>query len=146
MPRLTEKQSLFCKAMFTVGSETFGNGTKSARIAGYKGSDDYLARVASENVRKCKIIKEKARIQAKTNQKLSHDREIAIKILNEALTIAREKGDGPGIVQACRELDAISWLHGTMNADFSNKELEELDDRKLAEARRVAQIRIREGA
>lgn len=81
---LTVKQETFCKWMFTPGSDTYGNGTESARKAGHKGTDNYLARVASENVRKCKIVAEKARIQAETSEKMGYSIEKYRKELDEA--------------------------------------------------------------
>ena len=75
-----------------------------------------------------------ARIDAKTTAKLDHDRTIAIAILNEALAIAREKHDSAGIVQACRELDAISNLHS--NTVHTDTELpDELTDAQRDELR-----------
>ncbi len=65
----TVKQEAFAAAMYTIGSLTLGNGTESARAAGHKGTDNYLARVASENVRNCKIIKLRDAIQADTKER-----------------------------------------------------------------------------
>ncbi len=144
MDKLTEKQIAFAQAMYTIGLDTFGNGTASARAAGYKGSNCTLGRVASDNTRKDNIIKLKEQIQAETSAKLEHNREIAISILSEALAIARAKKDSAGIVQACRELDAISWLHGS-TLRTEDAEIEELSESKRAEARRLANIRLRTG-
>ena len=65
---LTCKQELFARYMYTPGSETFGNGTESARKAGYTGTDSYLAMVASRNIRIDKIIAEKRRLQRENTQ------------------------------------------------------------------------------
>lgn len=70
MRRISEKQSLYSKYMFTPGSETFGNGVKSARKAGYKGEDNILRAIASQNLTKLNIQAEKQRIQAETKEKL----------------------------------------------------------------------------
>ncbi len=48
--RLTKKQELFVS--WYVSSEVSLNGTEAARRAGYKGSDNTLASVATENLRK----------------------------------------------------------------------------------------------
>lgn len=64
--RLTEKETAFCQWLFTPGSETFGNGTRSARKAQYRGNDNVLATIAKENIRKPHIIAEKKRIQQET--------------------------------------------------------------------------------
>jgi len=49
---LTEKQQRFVEAWT---GEAKGNGVQAARIAGYKGNEDTLAAVASENLTKPKI-------------------------------------------------------------------------------------------
>ncbi len=61
---LTVKQAAFCKWLFTPGSEIFGNGTESARRAGYSGTSNQLAVVAHGNIRKANIIAERDRINA----------------------------------------------------------------------------------
>ena len=108
---LTEKQQLWCKCMYIIGGDTFGNALESARRAGYKGSNNTLGQRGHELVNNSKCVERKAVLQAESAVKLDHNRTIAIKILNEALVIARFKKDSAGIVQACRELDAISNLH-----------------------------------
>jgi len=118
----TGKQTAFAQAMFTIGLDTFGNGVQSAKKAGYKGNDGTLESIASENLSKPVIIALKTAIQAKNNELLDHNRQIAIDILHEALDIAREKKDNQGIVSACRELDAISALH-SQQVNTTNKTL-----------------------
>ena len=131
---LTEKQQLWCKCMYIIGSDTFGNALESARRAGYKGSNNTLGQRGHELVNNSKCIERKAVLQAESAVKLDHDRTIAIKILNEALAIAREKHDSAGIVQACRELDAISNLHS--NTVHTDTELpDELTDAQRDELR-----------
>jgi len=116
---LTEKQSLFCKYMYTIGSSSFGNGTESARRAGYKGDDNTLAATATRLLRNVKIIAEKQRIQAETRGKLDHNRQIAIDKLNSVIDVMfplAVNGDSRAAAQvtaAIRELDAISNLHSS---------------------------------
>lgn len=74
----SEKMFNFALYMFSPNSETYDNGTKSAGKAGYKGKDNYLARVASENVRKCKIIAVKDALQAKAREKVEMSRDMLI--------------------------------------------------------------------
>lgn len=62
---LTHKQNLFCRAY--VG-EAKGNGTESARIAGYAGTDATLASVAAENLRKPHILAEITRLTEEAQQ------------------------------------------------------------------------------
>ncbi len=52
MNRLTEKQRKFVEAYM---GKAEGNGVEAARLAGYKGNDNTLAAIASENLRKPKI-------------------------------------------------------------------------------------------
>lgn len=60
---LTHKQWLFALGMYTPGSESEGNGTESARQAGYKGSDYTLGRAAHDNTRNHKVMEAKKLIQ-----------------------------------------------------------------------------------
>lgn len=62
----SEKMWLFCLYMFTIGSETFDNGTQSAKKAKYKGSDETLAMTASRMIKIDKVIKAKTAIMAET--------------------------------------------------------------------------------
>ena len=117
MRRISEKQSLYSKYMFTSGSESFGNGVKSARKAGYKGNDNILRAIASQNLTKLNIRAEKQRIQAETNKSFKHNRDIAINKLYTDYDYL-ETGAKAGNIQAIqartaivRELSAISNLH-----------------------------------
>jgi len=65
--------------MYTVGSDSFGNGTESARRAGYKGNDNTLSQTAIKLVRNGRIIAEKQRIQAETSKNIDLDRDAIIK-------------------------------------------------------------------
>lgn len=67
---MTEKMTFFAKYYYSPGSDSFGNGTESARRAGYKGNDNVLACIAKENIRKPQIMDEKQRKQAETEEKL----------------------------------------------------------------------------
>ncbi len=108
---LTGKQEMFSKYMFTPGSETFGNGTESARKAGHKGTDNYLARVASENVRKCKITAEKAKIQAETAKELDITKEGQHKKLQKAFDIAETTKNPSAMTGAVREQNEMCGFH-----------------------------------
>lgn len=58
------KMSMFIECMFIPCSDTFGNGTESARAAKYKGNDNVLAATASRLLRNVKIIEAKEAIEA----------------------------------------------------------------------------------
>ena len=139
----TEKQQLWARYYYTPGSTSIGNGTESARRAGYAGNANCLHSVAVYNLRNSTVRNLKKQLQGVTTRKLEHNRETALSILDEALVIARAKNNEVSIVQACRELNAISNLHSsTLHTD--EKETKELDARAEAEARRLADIRLRE--
>lgn len=141
--KLTEKQSAFSRYMFTPGSESFGNGTESARKAGHKGTDNYLARVASENVRKCNIIAEKERIQRKSERKLNINRDYCIKKAYDILENGKAERN---------RLTALSLLGdfiGAKRESAPNAEREaarkaRMDAEKRRVAEKVAKLRTEE--
>lgn len=59
----SQKMWLYCLAMFTIGSETYDNGTNSARTAGYNGNDNNLAVISSDYLRLPKVQAAKNAIQ-----------------------------------------------------------------------------------
>jgi phage terminase small subunit len=65
--KLTLKMRTFCLAY---AGEANGNATEAARIAGYKGNEDTLRVVASENLAKPNIQAEIKRLRKSTEQKL----------------------------------------------------------------------------
>ncbi len=71
--KLSIKQDSYCTAMFKVGSETFGNGQKSAKAAGYQGNKHTLESISTENLSKPAIIARKKQIQAKDKAKITAD-------------------------------------------------------------------------
>ena len=81
--KLTEKQAAYAKYMFTPGSSTFGNGTASARKAGYKGNDYTLNTTSRDNLRKPLIVAEKERIQADIREDIEFNYDKSIKELNQ---------------------------------------------------------------
>lgn len=81
MRKLSPKQNAFV-AEYLVD----GNGVQAARRAGYKGTDEVLASVAHENLRKPQIAKAVAEAQARRQQRLDLQ---ADDILRELLRLAR---------------------------------------------------------
>jgi len=134
MQKLTEKQALFSKLMFTIGTQTFSNGVKSARKAGYKGSYGTLNQVARENLQKPLIIAEKQRIQAKTAKKVEKNRDYCIARAVDIL----EHSDNER-----NRLTALSLLADFIGAKRDNAPNAEREQAKLArmddETKRVAQ-------
>ncbi len=111
--RLTEKQELFSKCMFTPGSDSFGNGTESARRAKYGGdnpSDSYLAKIASQTVRKGNVIARKAEIQADIQAKFEYGLTKATELLKRQYEKADRKDNVTEALAAIREFDCIYGL------------------------------------
>jgi len=122
--QLTVKQQAFTIAMYTPGSKSYGNGTESARAAGYKGNDNTLATVAKENTRKPQIIAEKQRIQAETVKETKASRDYVIDNLRQIIETSTNERN---------RLTAMSLL-----GDFTGDKRE-----KAPNAERVADIRKR---
>ena len=128
--KLTAKQEQFCMYYATPGSETENNGLQSAKKAAYKGNDQTLTVVASENLRKPYLKKRIDEIKAVVAEELTHTRTIAIKMLTKNIENLTEKAEN-GDIQACnalttciRELNAISNLHSnTSFVTTSNKDV-----------------------
>ncbi len=137
MRRLSEKQALFSKYMFTLGSKTFGNGVKSAILAKYKGNNATLRAIASENLTKANVIAEKQRIQAETEQKLDLSRESQHEKLKEAFDIAKTGKNAAAMTSAIREQNEMLGYHRD-KAPNTEREAARLarmtdEERKLAE-------------
>ncbi len=117
--RLTEKQEAFCQAMFVHGSDTFGNGTKSAAKAGYKSKGSALRAVAAENLTKQSIIERKRTLQAQVAEKMEYTRVTALRMLQDNYAMLEHKasaGDTQAIqarTAIVREFNAISGLHSS---------------------------------
>jgi len=103
----TEKQELFAKAMYTIGLDTFGNGTESAIKAGYKGSKNQMAVQANKNIRNPNIIALKQGIQADTEKKLDLSREKQHIKLESAIALAIQCNSPSAIVSAIKEQNSM---------------------------------------
>ena len=112
---LTEKQEQFAINYYTIGLiDTFGNATESARKAGYgdeNSTDNYLATVGKENIRKPQIIARKEQIQADIREEYAWNEGIAREVLLKAYALAVNSGNVKDIVAVSRELSAITGLH-----------------------------------
>jgi len=104
-PRLTWKQQRFIDEYITNN----GNATLAARLAGYNGSDNYLAVVGGQNLRKYHI---KAAIDEKKAE-LSKKSELTILSQQQAharlARLAEEKGD---LATATRNIELIGKTIG----------------------------------
>ena len=126
----SEKMAWFCKHIYTFNSESYGNGTESARRAGYKGTDNYLARVASELVRKCKVKAAKSAIQAENREVFDWNRDQNLlyqrKQIDRYNAILEKSPDNlqalQGLNQVLRELNASNGQH-SQTINTNNKTL-----------------------
>lgn len=117
----SQKMWLFCKYMYTAGSETFDNGTQSAQKAEYKGNNNTLRQTAHKLVTNGNVIKAKKAIMAGVNEKFDWDREQNLK--HQKLQIERYNtilDANPnnlqalqGLNQVLRELNASSNQHSS---------------------------------
>ena len=149
---LTVKQAAFCKWLFTPGQEIFGKPIQAARKANYEGNDNTLSSIASENLTKPAIIAEKARIEAITSEKMEHDRDIAVKLLNTNIAaldaIILEQPMNVAAVTArtgaIRELNAISNLHSATvhTPDVAKPALTPAEDKALDAAARQLKLSL----
>jgi len=140
---LTEKQSLFCKYMYTIGSSSFGNGTESARRAGYKGNDNTLSQTAIKLVRNGRIIAEKKRIQAELEQESKLTKQQVLNQLTEGIKLSREKGDLRALARFT-ELQGkylAMWTDRVQSESTGKLELTAIQQREL---KALAQLRLRQ--
>ena len=123
MPNIKDQSTVEAIALeFTTNGRNKGEALKKIGYSeGYSNTQGII--VVYSNVR---VIEAIAHLDAKTREKLEHNRDIAINLLNEALQMARIKKDNAGMVQAIRELDAISNLHSQIiNTTDQQRELTE---------------------
>ena len=132
--RLTEKQSLFSKYMFTIGSDTFGNGTESARKAGYEGEENVLAATASRLLRNVKIISEKQRIQAETVEKLDLSREYCTQKLQDIVE------NGASERNRLTAISLLGDLCGFKRENAPNREAERAKLERMGAAERAYRL------
>ena len=134
--KLTGKQRLFVEYYC---SNSF-NGVDAARKAGYgdeNSSDNYYARIASENVRKCNIKAAIDKKMAKTAAKCEITRETQLKDLEKVKTFAVLADNPSAFVSAVREQNEMLGFHRELapNAEKESKRLAKMDleKRKMAE-------------
>ena len=134
----TVKQEAFAAAMYTIGSQTYGNGTASARKAGYgneNSTDNYLAIVAKGNIRKSQIIALKDKIQAETVKKLDLSREKQHEKLEKAINMALTNNNPAAAISGIREENDMLGYH---RENAPNQErIEALQGRISDEERRI---------
>ena len=133
---LTGKQSLFSKYIFTIGSESFGNGVESARRAGYKGNDNTLAQTAHKLVINGKIIAEKQRIQAELVKKM----DITVNECIDSLALDI-RGKDTNKRDKYKAMDLLGEFKGWKRDKAPNEEAEAARAKRMtAEQRKTAEI------
>jgi len=143
--KLTGKQRLFVEYYC---SNSF-NGVDAARKAGYgdeNSSDNYYARIASENVRKCNIKAAIDKKMAKTAAKCEITRETQLKDLEKVKTFAVLADNPSAFVSAVREQNEMLGFHRELapNAEKESKRLAHMDLEKRRFAEKQAEERLNE--
>ena len=141
---LTGKQQAFAKYMYTLGSESFGNGVESAKKANYKGSYGTLNQIARDNLQKPILIAEKQRIQAETEQIMDINRETCVKKLQAIANTGTVRN----------QLTAISLIgdfcgfkrENAPNAERERAKLARMSDEERKIAQAMAQLRTEQEA
>ena len=107
--------------MFDPGSDTYGNGTRTADIAGYKGNDNQLAQRAHELVRNRKVIAVKEALQKQLRTENIANRRARQQFWTEVMMST----DGVNMSDRLRasELLGRSEADFTDNVNASNKTL-----------------------
>lgn len=104
--KLTPKQQLFVEAYL---GEANGNGTKAARLAGYKGNDKTLGVIATENLSKPSIASRVRERLTEATKGMNAD-----EVLSELAKIARMDADHPdpkAVQNKVRALELLGKYH-----------------------------------
>jgi len=116
--KLSAKQQTFVNNITDISNkQTYNNGQESAREAGYKGNDNTLRAIASENLTKPNIQKAIDKINTDRQAKVNYSYETAIRELNQVianLNAQAQQGNisaNAALTQAIREKNAITGLH-----------------------------------
>lgn len=97
---ISPKMWLLVLNYYTIGSDTYDNGTESARKAGYKGSNNVLAVNATRYLRLPKMQAAKKAIMAQTGDTAEFTADNYRKQLQEDRTFARENKQPSAMVSA----------------------------------------------
>ena len=134
MKKLTEKQEAFAKAYYTPASETFGNGTQSAKVAGYRGNDNVLHNIAIGNLRNNAITRLKQEIQAENQEKLQISQTQLLAKFKSIAEKAEANNDNPSVLRA---LENIGKHIGFYEVDNTQKSGKAIQQRITAEQQRI---------
>jgi hypothetical protein len=113
---------------------------EAAKIAGV--SYDYSRRLVTKGHIRALVRQEKAKIEAKTAEKLQITRESLTKNYMKAYDLAEDQGSSTGMTQATQ---GIARLYGLDKQVIEQSEQQrQLSEVQASEARRLAEIRLRE--
>jgi len=143
MPQLTEKQTLFAKYMYTPGSESFGNGRKSAKRAGYKGNSLALRQRAHECVTNRNVLSLKKQIQAESAKKARITRDYLIKQANDILANSTNERNKLSALSLLGDFIGAKREHAP-NAETEAAKLERLTAEQILRERHFEDARERE--
>ncbi len=146
---LTGKQKDFCKFYRDSANElTYNKGRESARAAGYKGNDNTLAVVATENLNKPNVIAEIARINSETAELMQITRAGQHKKLAEAFKVAKDNNQASAMVSAIREDNEMCGYHRekALNPEKEAEKAARMTDEERRLAEITAKVRVEQEA
>ncbi len=129
--KLTTKQEAFCVHYTTIGSETFGNATKSATAAGYSEKGAYAR--GSELLRIRKIIERISELHAENMRRNLITVDKVLADLEHDKILAREHHQY-GVAKGCTE------LQGKYLAMFTDRYVNEDTEKTVLDLEQQAQL------
>lgn len=117
--------SKFIECMFIPCSDTFGNGTESARAAGYTGNDNVLGQVGHRLVRNSKIIAAKEAIEADLRINHIATRSERQQFWTDTYLGTLKDADDKPVVMTMSDRLRASELLGKSEADFIDVHINE---------------------
>lgn len=151
MNELTLKQNAFTQYLTDSSNKTtYNNGLESARAAGYKGNDNTLTVIASQNLTKLNVKQAIADIEAERQVKNKNNQEQATFELERRIGYLEQKAK-EGNVQAIqaqtslfRELNEVRGLHKQRIIDETDQQ-RELTASEKAESDLYTAWRLKQG-
>ncbi len=140
---LTPKQTAFVQHYI---SDSKYNATDAARKAGYKGNESTLTVVASENLAKPNIKAQIAKHFEKIAQKVDVTVEFVVSKLLSGLQLAEQKSN---VLAMARFLELLGRYLAMFTDNINSADItkqRELEADEVAEAKRIATIRLAEFA
>lgn len=140
---LTLKQKTFCENYVALGSDTFGNGTKSALAAGY--SEKGAAQTGSVLLRNPKIQRKIQQLHTEYLAKLGVTKESVILDIQHDRNMAREQNQWGVAAQCDKLLGSILAMFSekhVITPEEKPKPLTKSESEGLAEAARIYKLHL----